>query len=255
MSNNSKVKGLLKGLRFISQIFDNEKEPEIEIGHPTDVKHVAHIGCDGPSENSPSWMNDFKSVLGISSAPLNSNGDIHSKGSDNSAKWISEDSMKRDSRSANCQGQEKELPKSSRRQSNSTGNIRESHAKEKSDRPRHPKKSSNQSHPNDSFNGSKPTEQLMNITDMDSMQLHGSDLPPRSQQDIPRRSHSKKTRDASNVGGSSRIRSKAQTRDPNLNEGTPSRSSSKSRNKHRSLEENEQVERGSNEDILRNYAN
>lgn len=35
---------------------DNEKEPEIQIGAPTDVKHVAHIGCDGPSSNAPSWV-------------------------------------------------------------------------------------------------------------------------------------------------------------------------------------------------------
>ncbi|KAF5823123.1 putative CRIB domain-containing protein [Helianthus annuus] len=56
------MKGLLKGLRYISEIFeaDNEKEPEIQIGAPTDVKHVAHIGCDGPSSNAPSWMNEFQ---------------------------------------------------------------------------------------------------------------------------------------------------------------------------------------------------
>ena len=35
---------------------DNEKEQEIQIGYPTDVKHVAHIGWDGPSVNSPSWV-------------------------------------------------------------------------------------------------------------------------------------------------------------------------------------------------------
>ncbi|KAL9364223.1 hypothetical protein Peur_042096 [Populus x canadensis] len=52
----TKVKGLLRGLRYISQIFD-EKEQEMQIGFPTDVKHVAHIGCDGPSAtNAPSWV-------------------------------------------------------------------------------------------------------------------------------------------------------------------------------------------------------
>lgn len=35
---------------------DNEKEREMKIGNPTDVKHVAHIGYDGPSESSPSWV-------------------------------------------------------------------------------------------------------------------------------------------------------------------------------------------------------
>ncbi|KAL0722256.1 hypothetical protein Bca4012_036855 [Brassica carinata] len=54
------MKGLLKGLRYITQIFDEEKEEEMQIGFPTDVKHVAHIGSDGPATNTPSWMNDFK---------------------------------------------------------------------------------------------------------------------------------------------------------------------------------------------------
>ncbi|XP_023528703.1 CRIB domain-containing protein RIC1-like [Cucurbita pepo subsp. pepo] len=57
------VKGLMKGIKYISQIFD-EKEQEMQIGLPTDVKHVAHIGWDGPSanqNNTPTWMNEFKS--------------------------------------------------------------------------------------------------------------------------------------------------------------------------------------------------
>lgn len=35
---------------------DQEKKQEIQIGAPTDVKHVAHIGCDGTAEESPSWV-------------------------------------------------------------------------------------------------------------------------------------------------------------------------------------------------------
>lgn len=38
---------------------DNEKEEEMQIGYPTDVKHVAHIGADGPSANTPSWVGFF----------------------------------------------------------------------------------------------------------------------------------------------------------------------------------------------------
>ncbi|XP_020249541.1 CRIB domain-containing protein RIC7-like [Asparagus officinalis] len=57
-----KVKGLLKGLRYISGIFENEKEQEMVIGNPTDVKHVAHIGFDGPVVNNPAWMNDLHSA-------------------------------------------------------------------------------------------------------------------------------------------------------------------------------------------------
>lgn len=47
---------------------DNEKEPEMKIGHPTDVKHVAHIGWDGPSvnsANSPSWVNFLDPVFWV----------------------------------------------------------------------------------------------------------------------------------------------------------------------------------------------
>lgn len=35
---------------------DQPKEPEMQIGLPTDVKHVAHIGWDGPSAADPSWV-------------------------------------------------------------------------------------------------------------------------------------------------------------------------------------------------------
>ncbi|KAI3782953.1 hypothetical protein L2E82_13014 [Cichorium intybus] len=56
----TKVKGFFKGLKNISNIFDEgEKEEEIQIGMPTDVKHVAHIGADGPAIESPSWMKEF----------------------------------------------------------------------------------------------------------------------------------------------------------------------------------------------------
>ncbi|WZZ84043.1 hypothetical protein YC2023_104615 [Brassica napus] len=37
-----------------------DKDQDIQIGFPTDVKHVAHIGSDGPAANMPSWMGDFK---------------------------------------------------------------------------------------------------------------------------------------------------------------------------------------------------
>ncbi|KAG4179506.1 hypothetical protein ERO13_A10G109700v2 [Gossypium hirsutum] len=67
------MKGLLRGLKYISQIFEDEKEPEMQIGNPTDVKHVAHIGMDGPSANKPSWMDEFNSEF--SSTPVNGNQD------------------------------------------------------------------------------------------------------------------------------------------------------------------------------------
>ncbi|KAL8171416.1 hypothetical protein V2J09_023220 [Rumex salicifolius] len=38
----------------------DENEPELQIGVPTDVRHVAHIGWDGPTTSPPSWMDKFK---------------------------------------------------------------------------------------------------------------------------------------------------------------------------------------------------
>ncbi|CAK9328629.1 unnamed protein product [Citrullus colocynthis] len=74
----------------------------MQIGYPTDVKHVAHIGWDGPSVNSPSWMNEFKSPPSFSSAPLclpASAGEIKE---DVSVKWVSEvDRSRRGERGSN----------------------------------------------------------------------------------------------------------------------------------------------------------
>lgn len=66
-------KGILRPFRYFTNIMDT-KEQEIQIGFPTDVKHVAHIGWDGPSTankkveepGAPSWMKDYHS------APLDS---------------------------------------------------------------------------------------------------------------------------------------------------------------------------------------
>lgn len=46
-------------------VADEDKEPEMKIGYPTDVKHVAHIGWDGTSVESPSWVNNLVSVIQI----------------------------------------------------------------------------------------------------------------------------------------------------------------------------------------------
>jgi len=83
------MKGLLRGLRYITHIFE-DKEQEMEIGFPTDVKHVAHIGMDGPSTNSPSWMSGFKSVPGLANEPSNANGPLR-----NSAKNFSVEDVTR----------------------------------------------------------------------------------------------------------------------------------------------------------------
>ncbi|GAA0171295.1 hypothetical protein Leryth_008321 [Lithospermum erythrorhizon] len=81
--------GLRKGFnKFITQIFV-VKENEIQIGCPTDVKHVAHIGFDAAPGTSPSWMGKFEtgpnfalSSIGASGSSLQplSSKDLESKG-------------------------------------------------------------------------------------------------------------------------------------------------------------------------------
>ncbi|KAG9454133.1 hypothetical protein H6P81_007037 [Aristolochia fimbriata] len=44
----------------------------MEIGYPTNVKHVSHVGWDGSSVNAPSWMNDYKTSSDFSATSLNS---------------------------------------------------------------------------------------------------------------------------------------------------------------------------------------
>ncbi|KAG4937616.1 hypothetical protein GLYMA_18G283500v4 [Glycine max] len=60
------IQRIIKGIKNLSQLFvykkeDVEKmEPEMEIGYPTDVKHVTHIGIDGSTtitNNVKGWDN------------------------------------------------------------------------------------------------------------------------------------------------------------------------------------------------------
>ncbi|CAF1966383.1 hypothetical protein HID58_075079 [Brassica napus] len=74
------MKGFLKGLRYIARIFEDEKEPEIQIGNPTDVKHVAHIGWEGPSATTPSWMHEYKSPVAESKGSSNKKEKQKNKG-------------------------------------------------------------------------------------------------------------------------------------------------------------------------------
>ncbi|XP_065879079.1 CRIB domain-containing protein RIC9-like [Euphorbia lathyris] len=77
----TKIKGIYsKGFKYIAQIFV-VKEREMEIGYPTDVKHVAHIGWDGGASaaSAPSWMHDFKAPPEYSSiTALTNTGDPNS---------------------------------------------------------------------------------------------------------------------------------------------------------------------------------
>ncbi|XP_073311684.1 uncharacterized protein [Primulina huaijiensis] len=70
----TKMKGIYKGFKYtLSQIFV-VKEREIEIGNPTDVKHVAHIGWDGPSGSAPSWMNEFRTTADFTATSVGNSG-------------------------------------------------------------------------------------------------------------------------------------------------------------------------------------
>ncbi|GMI93327.1 hypothetical protein HRI_003002000 [Hibiscus trionum] len=69
MATKSKIKGIYKSFKSISKIFV-VKEREMEIGYPTDVKHVAHVGWDGSSGTPPSWMNEFKTGPDFTAASI-----------------------------------------------------------------------------------------------------------------------------------------------------------------------------------------
>ncbi|XP_058208076.1 CRIB domain-containing protein RIC7-like [Rhododendron vialii] len=192
----TKMKGLLKGLRYITQIFDEEKEPEMQIGNPTDVKHVAHIGWDGQSSaDSPSWMEDFKAPQGSESVPLPVNGD--SKENPENKGASSEGSSRRSSRSQNPSTKDiPELPKSTRRHSLEDGS---------STAPASPRRESStrsrQSRRNTS-DGSKPARQPKGL-------VIGSDSPSRDLPDVPKKSSRKKAKDPTGEGSTRSSRSKA----------------------------------------------
>ncbi|KAL6342902.1 hypothetical protein AAG906_016921 [Vitis piasezkii] len=191
---STKVKGLLKGLRYISQIFENEKEPEMQIGFPTDVKHVAHIGWDGPSVSSPSWMNEFKSTPETLSAPLTSNG---------VAKEISVDE---DINRTEGEKPPTSKEKQRRRRSSSSGGAfpLDSPARNPSDAPKHSRRhhSSGGSVISDNQDGStRSSRRHHNLSGLESTSRDGPGVPKQS-----RRRKSK----GSSGGGSSRSRSKGQ---------------------------------------------
>ncbi|KAL0737945.1 hypothetical protein Bca4012_014155 [Brassica carinata] len=60
-----KMKGIYKSFKSISHIISStvEKEIDMEIGYPTEVKHVAHVGWEGSSGSAPAWMSEFKAAV------------------------------------------------------------------------------------------------------------------------------------------------------------------------------------------------
>ncbi|CAD5316030.1 unnamed protein product [Arabidopsis thaliana] len=62
----TRFKGLYnKSFKCFSDIFDVEEEEEMEIGYPTDVRHVSHIGWDSSSSSAPSWLHEFKTTNNV----------------------------------------------------------------------------------------------------------------------------------------------------------------------------------------------
>ncbi|XP_047313047.1 CRIB domain-containing protein RIC10-like [Impatiens glandulifera] len=94
---STKIKGIRKGFKYISQIFV-VKDRELDIGYPTDVKHVSHIGWDGSTGNAPGWMNEFKTSSDFSTTSI---GNIHElRGGSSSiisSTWASQDFESMDS--------------------------------------------------------------------------------------------------------------------------------------------------------------
>ncbi|WOL18815.1 hypothetical protein Cni_G27612 [Canna indica] len=84
-----KMKGLLKGIKYISHIFAHKEHHEMEIGYPTDVKHVAHVGFDNIYGTSPSWMNDYKTSPDFTSGSFTTFGSRETS-------WASQDFEQRD---------------------------------------------------------------------------------------------------------------------------------------------------------------
>ncbi|KAM7258200.1 hypothetical protein ACFE04_013941 [Oxalis oulophora] len=177
--------------------FHNEKEPEMQIGNPTDVKHVAHIGWDGPSVNSaPSWMNEFQGQPGSQSAPLSANGDMLSQ------EFVADDMLFSRHKVANFYyGTDLKVignvPKSSRRQTSSTGESRE-----RSGKPKQKKSTKSSSSKDVMGEGGRPARKPKDPTYSDSQ----------GGPDATKKSHRKKPKDE---GGSPRSRNRPRSMDEN----------------------------------------
>ncbi|KAF5738557.1 hypothetical protein HS088_TW13G01457 [Tripterygium wilfordii] len=174
-----------------------EKEPEMQIGLPTDVKHVAHIGWDGPSANTPSWMTGFKSAPELSaSEPLSLIGEAKSPFTN---KMSFEDVHQ-------IEQNGKEKPKHrSRRSMNTNGSALNSPTRASSDAP----KPSRRNHNSNFDSPSRDSSVSSRISRRHQTLSPGLESPSHEQPVIPKQSRRKKSKGGS--GGSSKSsRSKGQ---------------------------------------------
>ncbi|XP_073224182.1 uncharacterized protein [Cicer arietinum] len=123
------MKGLLKGLRYISQIFDEEDDKEIQIGFPTDVKHLAHIGCEDAKANAPSWMTEFTCEDSGNNSDTNSIKGDGKKSHNRRSRQRSSDSQS----STNSPPREEATSKTSRRHHSSESSRKQRQSTEEED--------------------------------------------------------------------------------------------------------------------------
>lgn len=202
MTSKPMMKGIFKGFKYISHIFEEEKKEEIQIGFPTDVKHVAHIGWDGPMVESPAWMKEFNTSPGFQSAPL---GDPKP---DPEIKWVSEDSnTRRSSRPMESPGRDlPDVPRSNRRHQSTEGTVSSPKKKDSSTRSRQ-----RRNHSKDSSEGSVRSHRRHQESSD-----HPSDSPSPGIPDPAKKARRKKSREQNGEGGrrgegSTRSRSKPTT--------------------------------------------
>ncbi|KAL0461088.1 UNVERIFIED_CONTAM: CRIB domain-containing protein RIC6 [Sesamum latifolium] len=174
----------------------------MQIGLPTDVKHVAHIGWDGPKVDSPSWMKEFKSSNGgFQSAPLAP--PIESRQDDSEIQWVSEDSKRGQKTTNSAPGKDHpELPKTSRRNHSSNDQNDSSPKKRDSSSKSRPRRSKEQ------LSSSEGGPKAAGLQQEAGSASPGPNLP-----DAPKKTRRKKSKESINKEhGSTRIRSKASSK-------------------------------------------
>ncbi|PHT44435.1 hypothetical protein CQW23_13593 [Capsicum baccatum] len=160
---------------------NDDKKKDMQIGFPTDVQHVAHIGWDGKSVDNPSWMKEYKSPGAFQSAPLALSPRELKETPD--IKWVSEDSNRRSRNAANSSPtkEKPDKPRTSRRHS-TTENVSNENTTNKE--PGTKSRSSRRHHHKDTSDGHKSSESV-----------------GKNNHDIPKKSRRKKSKED---GGSNR---------------------------------------------------
>ncbi|KAF3451682.1 hypothetical protein FNV43_RR07778 [Rhamnella rubrinervis] len=153
-----KMKGIYKSFKYISQIFV-VKEREMEIGYPTDVKHVAHIGWDDPSGSAPTWMNTFKTAPDFSATSLGNIGERRDSNPAALSTWSSQD-FEQSMGNQPVSDMFKDLPP------NELPNVPKKSKRKKSKSSSSPKSSSSTSRPSQTrskatYNNKEPTSNLL----------------------------------------------------------------------------------------------